>query len=77
MPSGTTSGRRCVQSGGFSQLSRRVVSLWAASAMLSADLDGTSGTTAPLAKRRVCWLAVSCGVRPAGKGKVSKQVVGV
>jgi hypothetical protein len=22
----------------------------------------TSGTTAPLAKRRVCWLAVSCGV---------------
>ena len=35
MPSGTTSGSRCVQSGGFSQLSRRVVSLWAAWAIAS------------------------------------------
>ena len=35
------------------------------------------GYDEPLASRSVRWWAVSCGVRPAGKGKVSKQVVGV
>jgi hypothetical protein len=57
MPRGTTSGSLCAQSGGFSQLSRSVVSLWATSAIVSAAVDATSGTTAPLTKRRVCWLA--------------------
>ena len=36
-----------------------------------------AGMWAPLASASVRWCAVSAGVRPAGKGKVSKQVVGV
>ena len=35
------------------------------------------GISAPLSRASVRWCAVSAGVRPVGKGKVSKQVVGV
>ena len=33
-----------------------------------------AGISAPPSIASVCWCAVSAGVRPSGKGKVSKQV---
>ena len=81
MPSGTTSGSRRVHSGGLSQRSRRSFNCFAARAIASAcrrtAAGRPAGISAPSGSASVRWCAVSAGVRPAGKGKVSKQVVGV
>ena len=52
-----------------------VTGLFDSKSLASSVAGDQAGMTAPPGKVWVCWLAVSMGLRPAGKGNVSKQVV--